>query len=132
MYRIGDFLIQIKNAYQAGKKQVSYPHSKAVDALSKILEKEGYIKKSKLKTQKSKSGAEIKSLEIELKYEGRVPALSDIKLVSKPSAHRYINRVHLAKLSRYGISILSTSSGMMTGKEAQKKGAGGELLCQIT
>jgi len=130
MYTIGDFLITVKNAYRAGKKQVVYPHSKVVDGISKILVSEGLVEKANIATDKTKSGR--KFIEIELKYEGRMPALNNIKLLSKPSVHRYIDRSKLSsKLERQGVTILSTSSGIMTGKDAKKKGVGGELICHI-
>ena len=141
MYRIGDFLIQIKNAYRAHKQKLEYPHSNVVEALGKILEKEGRIGKLKIKSEpfdktqdkKLKVGSDRKILEIELKYEDRRPAINDIKLFSKPSVHRYVENNDLKKsLRSYGISIISTSSGMMTGREASKKGIGGELICQIS
>ncbi len=138
MYRIGDFLIQIKNAYRAHHKEMEYPHSNVVAGIAQILEKEGYIGKisnfqfpiSNEKGSKEKKGR--KMIRIELKYEGRVPALTDVKLVSRPSVHHYLDKSGLKKGgSRHGISILSTSQGIMTGREAQKKGVGGELICQI-
>ena len=136
MYTIGDFLIQVKNAYMAKKKELSYPSSKVVMSIGKILEKEGYV--GKIKIQKStpiKSGSKTKNMDelvIELKYENREPAVSDIKIISKPSVHHYINRIHLKKYAgNYGVAIFSTSKGMMTGKQAQKDGVGGELICQI-
>ena len=140
MYRIGDFLIQIKNAYRAHRKEMEYPHSNVVAGIAQILEKEGYVSKLKVKSEKlpvrksqgKKVGSERKIITIELKYEGRVPALTDVKLVSKPSVHHYLDKSGLKKgANRHGISILSTSQGIMTGREAHKKGVGGELICQI-
>lgn len=130
MYRIGDFLIQIKNAYQAGKNEISYPYSKVAESIGKILEKESYI--SKISTVAVEGMKDRKMLKIELKYEGRIPAVSDIKLVSKPSVHHYIAKNRLLRsVSSQGTAIISTSSGMMTNKQAIKKGVGGELVCQI-
>lgn len=132
MYRIGDFLIQIKNAYRAHRKVMEYPHSNVVAGIAQILEKEGYIGKLKVKSEKLKVGSERKIITIELKYEGRVPALTDVKLVSKPSVHYYLDKSGFIKGgSHHGISILSTSQGMMTKLAAQKKGVGGELICHI-
>lgn len=132
MYRIGDFLIQIKNAYRAGKKQIDYPYSNVAESIGKILEKEGYVGKLKVKSEKSKVGSERKILEIELKYDDRMPALSDIKLVSKPSVHHYVAKNRLGRaVSAHGIAIVSTSQGLMTNRDALKKGVGGELICRI-
>ncbi len=132
MYTIGDFLIQVKNAYQAGKRKIIYPHSKVVEGIAAILEKEGLVAKVALKSEKTKAGAVRKFIEIDLKYTGRIPAFVDVKLLSKPSVHRYIDASGLVRgIARQGVTILSTSSGIMTGKEARKKGVGGELICHI-
>lgn len=136
MYRIGDFLIQIKNAYQAGKKQIDYPYSKVAESIGKILVREKYIAKISVATaegaKKSKNGDVRKTLKLELRYEGRIPAVTSVKLVSKPSVHHYVAKNKLSRtVSSHGIAIISTSAGMMTNREAQKKGVGGELVCRI-
>lgn len=129
MYRIGDFLIQIKNAYRAGKKQVDYPHSKVAESIGKILVKENYIKKISVNEDKE---TKRKTLVIELKYDGRVPAMTDVKLVSKPSVHQFVRKNRLGRaVSSHGMAIVSTSSGIMTNRDAAKAGVGGELICQI-
>ena len=128
MYTIGDFLIQLKNSYMAHKKQVVYPHSKMVLTLSKILADEGYLKKTEVIENNGR-----KMISIELLYKNKRPAMRDVKLISKPSLHRYVSKLHVRKLvSNFGISVVSTSQGVMTGKNALKKGVGGELLCTIT
>ena len=127
MYTIGDFLIQVKNAYQANKKQMDYPFSNAVLSIGKILEAEGYVGKVAAKESDGK-----KAISINLKYENKLPAISQVKLVSKPSVRRYINKSKLGRASeKHGIAILSTSKGMMTANRAKKDGVGGELICQI-
>jgi len=128
MYTTGDFLIKIKNAYMTGKRNVEYSHSNVVLAIAKILEKEGYV--GKVSENKEKEGR--KAINIELKYQGRLPAISEIKLVSRPSIHRYIGKANLRRAAAsHGIGIVSTSHGIMTNKQAQKEGVGGELICQI-
>ncbi|HVZ67145.1 MAG TPA: 30S ribosomal protein S8 [Patescibacteria group bacterium] len=123
MYTVGDFLIRIQNAYMAGKKQVEYPNSKMVVSIGKILEKEGYVKGSK---------AQAGKLVIELLYKNKLPAISSIKLVSKPSIRHYINKDSVkTAVERHGVGILSTSRGVMSTKQAQKEGVGGELICKI-
>lgn len=140
MYTIGDFLIQLKNAYNARKKQIEYPHSAVVSSIGKILEKEGYISKLKVKSEKlpvrksqgEKVGSERKILEIELKYENKEPAISDIKLISRPSIHYYVGKSEIKRrVPSHATGIISTSLGIMTTRDAQKKGVGGELICQI-
>jgi len=125
-YPTGDFLIRIKNAYAAHKKELSFPYTKAAMAISKILEEEGYIKKVK----ETADGAK-KNIVIELKYAGRKPAIQGVNLVSKPSVHEYSDLKKIKRESRYGITIITTSKGIMTAAKAQKAGVGGELICRV-
>jgi small subunit ribosomal protein S8 len=127
MYTIGDFLIQVKNAYMAGKKQLEYPFSNAVLSIGKILEKEGYLGKVVSSSQDGK-----KTVLVTLKYENKMPVLSKIKIISKPSVRRYVTRSKIRGVSeKHGIAILSTNQGMMTNKQAIKTGIGGELICKL-
>ena len=127
MYTIGNFLIGVKNSYMAGKKTAEFPFSKVAFSLGKIMEEEGYLKKIK---ETEKDGK--KYLVAELRYQGNRPSVSDIKLASKPSLHNYVRKNAVKKtVSNYGISIVSTSKGLMSGKKAFKEGLGGELICQI-
>lgn len=127
MYTIGNFLIGVKNSYMAGKKTAEFPFSKVALSLGKILEEEGYLKKIK---EAEKDGK--KYLVCELKYQGNKPSLSDIKLASKPSLHNYIRKNAVKQtISNYGLSIVSTSKGLMSGRNAFKEGLGGELICKI-
>ena len=128
-YPVGDFLIQIKNAYMAHKKEVTFLSSNKILAVAKILEREGYIGKTKTADSEIKN---VKKITIELLYKDRKPAINEVNLVSKPSVHHYINRGHLKKAAqRHGIGIMSTSKGVMTNRDAAKAGVGGELICQI-
>lgn len=127
MYTIGDFLIQLKNAYMAHKKEVVLPYAKIITSIGEILAKEGYVKKV---TVEEKDGR--KFVKVELLYKNRRPAMRDVKLISKPSIHRYVTKNNMKRIAgNFGISVVSTSSGVMTGKEALQKGVGGELLCEV-
>ncbi len=127
MYTIGDFLIQLKNAYMAHKKEVVLPYAKIIISIGEILAKEGYVKKV---TVEEKDGR--KFVKVELLYKNRRPAMRDVKLISKPSVHRYVTKNNMKRIAgNFGISVVSTSSGVMTGKEALQKGVGGELLCEV-
>ncbi len=127
MYTVGDFLIQLKNAYMAHKKELTFPYAKIVVALGKILTDEGYVRKSEIKELDGR-----KIVTVELLYKNKRPALREIKLVSKPSVHKYVTKTNIKKIAgNFGISVVSTSKGVMTGKEALKAGVGGELLCEI-
>src|SRR6185503_4771791 len=98
-YTVGQFLIQIKNACMAHKKDVILPYSKESLAIGKILQEEGYLKKI---TEKEEN--KIKSLYAELIYQNHEPKIHDIHLVSKPSLHRYVRKTRIPRtLGGYGI-----------------------------
>jgi len=124
---ITDMLNQIKNAQAVGKTEVLIPLSKIKDEIASILSKEGFVGETK-KTSKEQA----KILKISLKYDVGLPAITGFKRVSKPGQRIYegfseIKKVH----GGYGISIVSTSKGLMTNKEARKAKLGGEIICQI-
>lgn len=128
MYTIGDFLIQLKNGYMAHKKEVIFPYAKIVVSLGEILAKEGYIKKAEVIEVEGR-----KMVSVDLLYKNKRPAMKDVKLVSKPSLHRYVTKLRIKRFAgNFGISVVSTSRGVMTGREALKQGVGGELLCEIS
>lgn len=119
---IADMLIRIKNGYLARKDMVIVPLSKTNEKLSRILVAEGFLKEAKVK----------KDLELFLKYAGKSPAIVDVRRISKPGLRVYApsQKIPRVKLG-YGITIVSTSSGLMTGKQAKKKNLGGEVICQV-
>ena len=128
MYTIGDFLIQLKNGYMAHKKEVIFPYAKIVVSLGEILSKEGYVKKSEVIENNGR-----KMVSVHLLYKNKRPAMKDVKLVSKPSVHKYVTKLKIKKFAgNFGISVVSTSRGVMTGRDALKQGVGGELLCEIS
>lgn len=125
---IGDMLIRIKNGYRARKQVVKVPYSSQKETIAKVLVKEGYLEKSQVASQKSK----VKTLELTLKYEGKKPALEGVRRVSKPGVRIYARKDKIPKVKfGLGITIVSTPKGIMTGKEAQKKNLGGEVICQV-
>jgi len=120
-------LNRIKNAQAVEKTTVEISFSDLNYEIAKILAKHGFIEGAEKKGRKVK-----KILEITLKYDNKIPAISGLKRISKPgqkiySASRKIKRVK----GGYGISIISTSKGLMTDKEARKNKIGGEILCEI-
>ena len=133
---IADALIRIKNGYMAGKVETVVPYSKLIFNLCKLLEKEGFIEKVDYTPGVSsgiKSGRHTGSdIVITLKYEGREPALTDVKRVSKPGLRVYkgVKEIHRV-LNGYGIAVVSTPKGLMTDKEARKAGMGGELMAEV-
>ena len=146
MYTIGDFLIQLKNSSKASKKAIEYPYSNAVFSIAKILEKEGFNNKVSVSKEKNPPSPKAsirqaqgkparqdkKLLKIELKYNKNLPSISDIKLISKPSIHYYVSKNRMARsIQKNAVGIVSTNKGIMTIRDAQKQGIGGELICQI-
>lgn len=127
-YPIASFLTQIKNAYMARKKVVVFPHSKMIEAIGNILVAEKFAKSVKVMEDGNK-----KNIEVTLLYHSHTPSLSEVKIISKPSIHRYAKKDDVKKgTSRFKVNILSTNQGVMTAKEALKKNIGGEILCTIS
>lgn len=124
---IADMLTRIRNAQMARKSEVYIPFSKIKMAIAEIMQKHGYIKSvEKVENQ----FAEIK---VVLKYnESRLPQIHSLKRVSKAGSRIYVNKDSMKSvLGGRGISIISTSKGLMTNKEARQAGVGGELICEI-
>lgn len=130
-----DMLIRIKNAYLARQKTVEIPYSKIKDNLAKILLEEGYISKIEIKKSKSsqkKKAVEVKILKVDLKYESKKPAVEGIKVISKSSIRVYVKKGNIPRiLGGRGLVVLSTTKGLMSGHEAQKKGLGGEVVGEV-
>ena len=124
---ITDMLNQIRNAQAVGKTEVLIPLSKIKNEIAVILSKEGFIGEVKKATK-----GKIKVLKINLKYEAEVPAITGFKRVSKPGQRIYQGTSEIKKVhGGYGISIISTSKGLMTNKDARYKKLGGEVICQV-
>jgi small subunit ribosomal protein S8 len=124
---VGDFIIQLKNAGMAGKKEVSIPYSKLKAAVAAKLVAEGYI------ISAEKGGKKVgKVLEVALKYEGGAHCIRGVKRISKPGRRLYIkaNEIYPVKFGK-GRMILSTPAGILTGEEARKQNVGGEQLFLI-
>ena len=127
-YPVASFLIQIKNAYMANLNEVSFPYSKIVLSIGKILKEEGYVKDAK---EESKDGK--KYVKVNLLYKKNSAAMTDVKIISKPSIHKYVGKNEIKKVaSRYDLAIVSTNQGVMTNRKAIKLGIGGELLAKVS
>jgi small subunit ribosomal protein S8 len=124
---IADMLTSIRNAQAVLKETVKIPFSKFKLELAKVLEKNGFVKKVE------KKGRGIKRvIEIKLKYEDKIPVISGLKKISKPGQRIYAGAAEIKPVrSGYGISIISTSKGLMTDKEVRKQNIGGEVICKI-
>ena len=132
---IADMLSRIRNASAVKKYEVVLPMSKMKHEIAKILEKEGWIHKVEIikPTMKKNKKAAFDELKIVLKYKksGR-PAISYLDRVSRPGLKIYVNKNNLPRvLNNFGMAIISTPQGLMTNKEARKKGIGGEVICEI-
>ncbi len=125
---IADFLTRLRNANTAHHDTVSIPFSKLKSHIAEILQAEGYI------TAWTVEDATVgKNLVVTLKYgPNRERALAGVKRVSKPGLRVYAKSTNLPKvLGGLGVAILSTSSGLLTDKQAAKKGVGGEVLAYV-
>jgi small subunit ribosomal protein S8 len=125
---IGDLLARIRNAQQRGKSKVTTPASKMRERVLEVLQQEGYIRGFSV-TEQGDGKAEI---EIELKYFDGEPVIKNIKRVSKPGRRVYASVETLPVVYRgLGISIVSTSKGVMSDSEARANNVGGEVLCAV-
>ncbi len=129
---IADMLTRIRNAQAAGKSQVLIPSSKLKVLIAEILEREGFVARIEKQTEGVKT-----TLCVWLKYTQvsptkKMPAIQEITRVSKQGCRIYVKSHDVKKVKNgYGIAILSTSQGVMTGGEAYAKGLGGEYLCKV-
>ena len=126
---IADFLTRIRNANSAGHRVVEIPASKLKLEITKILFDQGYI--LSYKTDDSTAQGSIK---IALKYDPitKDPVIKKLQRVSTPGLRRYSASSDIPRvLNGLGVAILSTSHGVMTGKQAQKENVGGEVLCYV-
>lgn len=124
---LSDFVIRIKNASLAKRHFISTPYSNLGRAISKVLIKEHFLEDCKEEVKNGK-----KTLKIKLRFEKRQPVMTDLELISRPSLQVHVKaKGFLKKAKGIGISVLSTSKGVMTQKEARKKGVGGKLLFRV-
>jgi small subunit ribosomal protein S8 len=130
---IADMLTRIRNAQAAGKSLVTFPASKLKHVIAQILEREGFV--ARVEKQTDEAGKD--TLCVWLKYTQvsptkKMPAIQEITRVSKQGCRIYVKSHDVKKVKNgYGIAILSTSQGVMTGGEAYAKGLGGEYLCKV-
>lgn len=130
---IADMLTRIRNAVQARHTRVDVPASKLKLEIARILEAEGYIGGFKLIDDPAHPTSPTKVVRIALKYGPRGErVISGLERVSRPGRRVYFGRESVPTvLGGLGTSILTTSQGVMTGREASKAGVGGEVLCNV-
>ena len=127
---IGDYLTRIRNAQMAGHRVVEIPSSGIKRSMTEILYKQGYI----YRYQFDDSVKPQAVIRIALKYDPatRKPIIRKMERVSKPGLRKYAGADKLPRvINGLGIAIISTSQGVMTDKEARRRGIGGEVLCRI-
>jgi small subunit ribosomal protein S8 len=126
---IADFLTRIRNASSAGSKVVEIPGSNVKRAMTEILFDQGYILNFKFEDD-DKQGI----IKIALKYNQstKVPAITKIQRASRPGLRKYNGSNSMPRvLNGLGVAIVSTSKGVITGKQAKKMNVGGEVLCYV-
>jgi len=127
--KIGDFLTRIRNAQQRSSKEIVTDHSILLEEIAKVLKETKFIEDYDVLLNKGESH---KKLFVKIKYEGGQPVISELKRVSKPGVRRHIKYTDIKPVvNGFGIMILSTSKGVMTGEKAKHSKLGGEILCQI-
>ncbi len=124
---IADFLIRLKNASRAGNDSFKAPHSKMKVEIARILKEEGYIWNYEVDTS-----GKFPELVVKTKFVDGVPALTDLKRISKCGRRKYSGSQNIPRvLNGMGISIMSTSKGLMTGHQAKKDKVGGEIIAFV-
>ncbi|MEM6396426.1 MAG: 30S ribosomal protein S8 [Bacteroidota bacterium] len=129
---IADYLTRIRNAQQAGHRVVTIPASKLKKSMTEILYDQGYILKYKFEdgVGAGKQGA----ISIAIKYDKQTkqPVIRKLERVSKPGLRRYVKAEAMPRvINGLGIAIVSTSKGLMTGKQARRENVGGEVLAYV-
>ena len=125
---ISDFLTRVRNANQNCEEKVDVPAFRMCESILKILKDEGYIRNYRRIDNRPRD-----ILRVFLKYgPNRIKVINKIERVSKSSIRKYAGKDNIPRvMGGLGISILTTSSGIMTGKEARKRGIGGEIICRV-
>lgn len=124
---ISDFLTRLKNASRAGNDTFTAPFSKIKVEIARILKEEGYIWSHEID-----SSGPFPLIKVKVKFDGRNPVLTDLKRLSKPGRRHYVSVDEIPRiLGGLGITILSTSRGIMTGHKARRENIGGELLAKV-
>jgi small subunit ribosomal protein S8 len=127
---IADFLTRLRNAQKAGHTTVIIPASNIKKDITKILYDQGYILKYKFDDEAGKQG----EIHIAIKYDHltKKPVIRELGRISRPGLRQYVKSTEIPKVANgLGIAIISTSSGVMSDKQARVAKVGGELLCYI-
>ncbi len=130
---IADMLTRIRNANVAYHDQVVMPHSKLKVHVAEILQQEGYIAGWQVVSSEDRPGTSFRNLVVELKYgPNRERSIAGIRRISKPGLRVYAKSTGLPRvLGGLGVAIISTSTGLLTDRQAGKRGVGGEVLAYV-
>jgi small subunit ribosomal protein S8 len=125
---IADFLARLRNGIRARKREVACPRSNLKLRLAEILREEGFVD-GVATAEDTKAG----SITVTLRYDGRSSnAITGLRRVSRPGQRKYVPSQQVPRVRNgLGIAIISTSQGLMTDREARKRGVGGEVLCEV-
>ena len=127
---IADFLTRVRNASLAGHRVVEVPASNIKKEITKILFDQGYVLSYKFEEENNAQG----TIKIALKYDKvtKEPVIRRLQRVSTPGLRQYVGAKDMPRvLNGLGIAIVSTSAGVMTGKQAKARNTGGEVLCYV-
>ncbi len=125
---IADMLTRIRNGQQARKVSVSMPAAKLKSSVAQVLQDEGYVGEFETSDVAGKP-----TLTVTLKYFDGKPVIDSIKRISRPGLRQYSGANSIPEvLGGLGIAIVSTSHGVMTGKQAKAQGYGGEIVCAVS
>lgn len=126
---IADYLTRIRNAQKAGHRVVEIPSSRMKRSITEILYKQGYILKYKFEDEGPQG-----SIKIALKYDAitKDPVIKKLGRISKPGLRKYAGSGEIPRIiNGLGTAIISTSKGLMTGKQAERDNVGGEVICYV-
>lgn len=125
---IADMLTRIRNGQSAGRKVVTMPSSTLKEAVSRVLQEEGFLDQCEVSGNGSKT-----TLSLTLSYfEGR-PVISHLQRISRPGKRMYCGSSDIPSVNNgLGVVVVSTSKGIMTGQKAKSSGTGGELICTVS
>lgn len=124
---IADMLSRIRNAIAVNKQQVSLPHSKVKETIARILADNGFINAVDVQEENSR-----KTLVININGDAEPAKITEINRLSRPGRRMYVKSPAVPTVKRgRGIVVISTSHGIMTGREAASKNLGGELICEV-
>jgi small subunit ribosomal protein S8 len=125
---LADMFTVMRNASRAQIDRVQFPSSTLKKEILEVLKREGYIRNYKLISDNKQGLARVY-----LKFKkGKIPAITQIKRISKPGLRIYVSKEKIPRVLRgMGMAIISTSSGILTDKQARDQGVGGELICYV-